>query len=162
MTTVPPLARSPAGVMVLRVWTGEARIGAGLTKIQNGKKVIVDGGFPTNAKWIQSWTRWSYLGRDIRARIWPKSKRELALVRSSSTADSSFMIALVDCYSMALPNTRLLLKPPALLCSMPWTLASQSSMLSIMMVNVISSSRIEANISKKPRRCLRRVCRKLS
>jgi hypothetical protein len=45
------------------------------------------------------------------------------------------MIALVDFSSMALPNTRLLLKQSALPCSMPWTWASQSSMLSIMMVN---------------------------
>jgi hypothetical protein len=33
VTGVPTLARGSAGVMVLRVWTGEPSIGAGLTSI---------------------------------------------------------------------------------------------------------------------------------
>jgi hypothetical protein len=111
---------------------------------------------PRKMSRIQSWKCWSYLGRDIWARILLNSKRKLTLVRSSSTANSSFMIALVDCSSMALPNTRLLLKPPALPCSMPWTWASQSLMLSIMMDHHDGkqhSSQIETNVKKRSGKC---------
>jgi hypothetical protein len=63
---------------------------------------------------------------------------------SFAARQHNLMITLVDCSGMALPNTRLLLKQSALPCSMLWTWASQSSMLSIMMANV-NSSQIETS-----------------
>jgi hypothetical protein len=51
VTSSPALARGSAGVMVLRVWTGEPSIGAGLTSTFRGFNYIAD---PTMTDAIRS------------------------------------------------------------------------------------------------------------